>query len=365
MDGAAGRVVPESSSERSVDAVGVASDQLETGTERIDRALVGGPATLTLAGLAEAAGVSEAVARGFWRALGFPDLAPDALAFTDEDVRALHAVRRLLDSDLADERTASSLLRALGHTNDRLALWQSEALAEDAVRRHSLDDTSARMVVLDHIPDVAPVLQELLCYGWRRQMAALAHRTHDEVARRHSEDEDLDLLPLARAIGFADLVAFTERSAGLGPHDLATLVQSFEDTARDVVTAAGARVVKMIGDEVLFVADSLPTAARVSLDLVDAICALPADLAVRSSLVWGRVLSRSGDVFGPTVNLAARLAEVAEPGRVLMDRASAAALVNDGVSDVTLVPQYPTEVNGLGLVTPVELRRAPSAGGAA
>lgn len=328
-----------------------------SGTERIDEVLVGGTPTLTLAGLARAAGVGEQLARGFWRALGFPDVAAESVVFTAHDVRALEVVRELLASGHADERTVSSLLRALGHTNDRLALWQTEALAEDAVRRHALDDTSARMVVLDRIPDVAGSLQELLCYCWRRQLAALVHRTHDEVALRHRDEEDLEGLPLARAIGFADLVAFTERSARLGPQELATLVQAFEDTARDVVTAAGARVVKMIGDEVLFVADTLQTAARVSLDLVDAIAALPEGLQVRSSLVWGRVLSRSGDVFGPTVNLAARLAEVAEPGWVLMDRASASELRSAGPADVELVPQLPTEVNGLGLVMPVQLRR--------
>lgn len=329
----------------------------ESTVERLDRALVGGTPTLTLAGLAEAAGVTETVARGFWRSLGFPHVAPDAAAFTEQDVRAVALVRRLLDGGLVDERTMSSLLRALGHTNDRLALWQTEALVEDVARRHELDDTSARILILDRLPEVMAPLQELLCYGWRRQMAALAHRTHDEVALRHADLDELDRLPLARAIGFADLVSFTERSARLGPAALAALVQSFEDTARDVVTAAGARVVKMIGDEVLFVADDLPTATRVSLDLMDAIRALPADLTLRSALVWGRVLSRSGDVFGPTVNLAARLADVAEPGTLLTDRASAGVLVAAGMKGVTLVPMHPTEVNGLGLVTPVEVRR--------
>lgn len=312
----------------------------------------------TLADLARRAGVERTFARGFWRSMGFPDVADDAVAFTTDDVEALRTVAALLEAGLLDERTASSVLRALGHTNDRLALWLTEALVEDAVRRYQLDDTSARMVVLDRLPEATAGLEALISYGWRRQMAALAHRTHDEVALRHLEEDVLDRLPLVRAIGFADLVSYTERTQGLGAQDLAALVQAFEDTARDVVTAAGARVVKMIGDAVLYVADDLGTAAAVSLDLVDAIRALPGDLSLRSSLVWGRVLSRSGDVFGPTVNLASRLADVARPGAVLMDRASAAVLAGEGVVGMALVPQYPTEVDGLGLVTPVELRRA-------
>lgn len=341
------------------DAPDVTTDEGSDVTlERLDAVLLGGPPSLTLAGLAAEAGVSERFARGFWRAMGFPDAPEEAVTFTVGDVAAVTAVARLIESEVMDERTASSLVRALGHTSDRLALWESEALVEDVVRRLDLDDTSARILILDRLPDVIEPLERLLVYGWRRQLAALSRRTHDEVALRHLEDDVLDRLPLIRAVGLADMVSFTQLSASLGAQELTLLVQTFEDTARDVVTAAGGRVVKMIGDAVLYVADDLPTAAGLALDLVDAIRGLPTGVSVRSALVWGRVLSRSGDIFGPTVNLAARLADVAMPGTVLMDRASAAALATADVTGLALVPQYPTEVDGLGLVTPVELRRA-------
>jgi adenylate cyclase len=326
--------------------------------ERLNRVLLGGTPTLTLSAMAEAAGVPEATARGFWRSLGFPEAPPDSPLYTEQDVAALRTVTSLLEQGLVDERTTTSILRAIGHVSDRLALWETEALVEDVARRFSLDDTTARILYLDRVPDVAPQLEELLAYGWRRLLAALVRRTHDDVSLSRSDPAQEDRLPLARAVGFADLVAFTERSSRLGPQALAALVSSFEDTARDVVTAAGARVVKMIGDAVLFVADDLRTGAEVSLTLLDAIRRLPGDLSLRSSLVWGRVLSRSGDVFGATVNLAARLADVAEPGAVLMDQASAATLARAGMTGIALVPQFPTEVSGLGLVAPVELRRA-------
>lgn len=343
-----------------MDGSHAAGDPREAGStaERLDEVLLGGTPSLTLAGLAAACGVSETTARGFWRSLGFPDVAPDAVVFTQEDVRALRLVQGLLERGVVDERTTTSLLRAIGHVSDRLALWQTESLVEDVARRFSLDDTTARILYLDRLPDAAPELQELLGYGWRRLMAALVHRTHDDVSLRGMDLESGDRLPLARAVGFADLVAFTRRSANLGPQALGELVSSFEDTARDVVTAAGARVVKMIGDAVLFVADDLRTGAEVSLELLDAIRDLPGELSLRSSLVWGRVLSRSGDIFGATVNLAARLADVAQPGSVLMDQASAATLARAGMTGIALVPQYPTEVSGLGLVAPVELRRS-------
>ena len=46
-------------------------------------------------------------------------------------------------------------------------------------------------------------------------------------------------------------------------------------------------------------------------------------------MVWGRILSRLGDIYGPTVNLAARLTALADPGTVLVDSMTAAALEQD------------------------------------
>ena len=348
---------PEGPASSRAEGSGTPSEPPSTAA-RLDEALRGGSPTLTIRELAAAAGVSEASAWEFWRSLGFAGVERDAVSFTPQDVEAVRRAARLEETGLADARATRALVRAIGHGSDRLALWQVEALVEDVKRRFELDDTTARILVLDRLPDLIPELEELVRFGWRRMMAALVRRTHDDVSLSYADLEAAHQLPLARAIGFADLVAFTQRSAGLGPRELAALVEAFEDTARDVVTAAGARVVKMIGDAVLFVADDLATAARVALDLLDAIRAHPAGLSLRSSVVWGRVLSRSGDVFGECVNLASRLADVAEPGTVLMDRSSAAALAEAGrLTGIALVPQEPKEVSGLGLVAPVELRR--------
>ena len=60
------------------------------------------------------------------------------------------------------------------------------------------------------------------------------------------------------AVGFADMVGFTMLSQHLGDEELAAVVARFEALAHDTVVALGGRVVKMIGDEVMFV---VPTAA--------------------------------------------------------------------------------------------------------
>lgn len=321
--------------------------------------LIGGVPSLTMRDIAARTGVSVTDARAFWRAMGFRDVPDDEVTFTEDDVAALQRVVDLVAADQVSYAAVTSLVRAQSYMADRLVLWQFEALVEDAARRHKLDDTSARLVVLDHIADLGDVLEGNLAYTWRRQLAALAERIDSELARRPVEEGDTDALPLPRALGFIDMVSFTSTSAELGPRALAALVQGFEFTARDVITSHGARVVKTIGDAVLYVADDLPTAADVAVALLAAIETRPELLPVRGSLVWGRVVSRSGDVFGPVVNLASRLVDVAEPGTVVMDPGTAERLASSRhARRFDQHPQDPATMPGIGQVTPVELRRA-------
>jgi len=310
--------------------------------------------------------------RAYWQTLGLPHPDADDVAFTADDAAAIERVGELLHEHGLAPRTAMSLTRALGHTADRLALWQVEALVEDMGVRYELDDTTARLLVLDRLTGIAPVLEEQLVHAWRRQLAAIAGRLASEYAEQRTSGSDPAGLPLARAVGFADMVSFTRRTAGLGSTDLSDFVQRFESAARDVVTDAGGRVVKTIGDAVLFVTDDVVTGARVALGLARVLGGeLDVERAhgvggiaegargvtpVRVGFVWGRVLSRFGDVFGRPVNLAARLTDIADPSAVLTDPATAALLA--GHAEFATVPQPERDLEGIGLFTPVLLREA-------
>lgn len=333
---------------------------LSESVAREQHRLIGGEPTLTIGELAETSGVSVGFARTFWRAMGFPNVADDERAFTEADAVALRSMAKLISDGLIDKATAVSLLRAQSHTTDRLVLWQTEALVEGFGRQLDLDDTSARLVTLDRVGELQDVLEQQLLYAWRRQLAALLVRIDGEVAQRGA-DADPDALPLARGLGFVDMVAYTRRSAALGSHALAELVSNFDLTARDVITSHGARVVKTVGDAVLFVADDVSTTARVAVELIAALQGNPTLLPVRASMVWGRVVSRAGDIFGPAVNLASRLVDVAPTGSVLTDAATAEALKSSpDAAEYTLVPRETADLQGLGLVTPIEVRRRPT-----
>lgn len=324
--------------------------------ETFARHLLRGEPSLTTEEVAAHTGLSAEVVRGFWRSLGFADVPDGVPYFTEGDVVLLDRLVELFEAGTLGLAAAQSLVRAQGHSADRLALWQVEALVEDAATRYELDDTSARLVVLDRVAELAPVLEQQLVHTWRRQLVALLGRLDRDVSLAHAPPlPDGDQLPLERAVGFFDMISFTERSAGLSPLELSDLVQGFETAARDTIAAHGARVVKTIGDAVLFVADELRTGAAVSLRMLEVMAAR--GFEVRGSLVWGRVLSRSGDVFGPSVNLASRLADVAPAGTVVLDDVSAALLEGRDL-DLQLTAEPPVAVQGLGVIRPVRLGRA-------
>ena len=146
--------------------------------------------------MAERAGTSLGLAMRFWRAMGFADVDPDEVRFTENDIDALRTMADLID-DTDDGLpspaapggglAASSvleLLRAQSFTMDRLVLWQLETLVTDIGQRLHLDDTSARLVALDHIDELVGSLSAQLGYVWRRHLAALIGRTDTEVAHR-------------------------------------------------------------------------------------------------------------------------------------------------------------------------------------
>ena len=323
--------------------------------------LLGAPPSLTLTELAQRAGTSMEVAQKFWRAMGFADVQPDEVRFTDQDVAALQDTVALLD-ETSDSSLASAsaleLLRAQSYTMDRLVLWQLETFVTDLSERLGLDDTAARLVALDRIDGLVELLSRQLTYVWRRHMVSILGRTDAEVSSRGREDTGPDLYPLIRSLGFVDIVSFTQRAQGMTKAALTHMLEDFENTARDVITSRGARVVKTIGDAVMYISDDLLIAADVVTALVDELQKGPDAIRVRASLVEGRVISRSGDVFGPTVNLASRLVDAAEPGGIRLDEATAMAILHSPQAGRYRVGQcHEVVAKGLGQIVPWSLER--------
>jgi adenylate cyclase len=136
-------------------------------------------------------------------------------------------------------------------------------------------------------------------------------------------DESASIVTRERTVGFADLVGYTRSARALSPAQLAEAISRFESHVADVVSRAGGRVVKLIGDEAMFVIDDGVKACELASELVRALSADPQLPQVRIGLAAGPVVAHHGDYYGDVVNLAARLAKIAEPGEVLVSKSLA------------------------------------------
>ncbi len=274
------------------------------------------PLRLRRRDVSRAAEVSLFSARKFWHALGFPVVDTDDELFTDADQQALGVVASLVRDGMLDETTALSLTRAFARSADRLAGWQSQLIAEAvdndlhaalAVRRRGRGrdpvgpehpdgaETARRMA------ELTDRLEPLLVYAWRRHLSATVARMLADA------DPEAYGSTKMRSVGFADLVNFTALVRKMSERDLGRLVSRFEALSADVITAHGGRLIKTVGDEVLFSTVGPAPAAAIALDLVDAMTDDDVLPEVRVGMARGPIISRLGDIFGTTVNRASRL----------------------------------------------------------
>jgi adenylate cyclase len=130
-------------------------------------------------------------------------------------------------------------------------------------------------------------------------------------------------------VGFVDLVGYTALSQELEEEELSGLVSRFEEIAYDTVAEHAARVVKMIGDEVMFVSEDPAAAAHIALRLSERSAVDEVLPEARAGLACGPVVAHEGDYYGPVVNLASRVVELARPGSVLTSEYVHAALADD------------------------------------
>jgi adenylate cyclase len=307
----------------------------------LERELLGGERRWTRQQVSERSGVRYEHANALWRALGFADVSEDVVAFTDRDVWALQTVDRLGAEGWLDEAAQVAMTRALGQSLARLAEWQLAATGS------MIDSDATEVQALERATELVPVVEELIGYVWRRHLAAVTGR----LLAAGSED----LAATSMTVGFADLVGFTSLTRETDESGLAALVESFESRASDVIAEAGGRVVKTIGDEVMFVADDPGAGAEIGLRLSEEVGG-EADLPeLRVGLACGPVVSRMGDVYGEPANVAARLTTLARPGSVLVDRHLAEALGDDDRWRVRRVAPRP--VRGYSMLAPYRLRR--------
>lgn len=286
----------------------------------VDRLLVP-EGTMTAGDVARRSGLDASVIDRLWRALGFPEVAADERIFSDLDLDALVQVRSLLEIGIADVGAMLRLARVIGSSMARIA---EAELSASPVPRGDLDSAEMAELFAFNAEASMSSIVSLLEYVWRRHLQAAGRRAM--LLRRRGEG---GTVPSEMAVGFADMVGFTVLSQELADEELAEIVARFEALAYDTVGSRGGRVVKMIGDEAMFVVQDVREAVAISLALSDAYSDDELLSDVRVGMACGPVLAREGDYYGPVVNLASRIVNLARPGTVLVSDEVHSALATD------------------------------------
>lgn len=282
---------------------------------------------------ADALGTSVDEVATAWAVMGLRISDPEALALSQADVDGLQtwvAIKALVGDD-----AALAFLRVLGNAMARVA---------------EAGGTMARIAQPDLL--VTHSGDELTTAKAYRAVTEIAHRfgvlidavfrQHIVSARTHFEGVITDAsASVTCGIGFADLTGFTTLTQILTPTELLDLLVEFGGTVSDLVHADGGRVVKFIGDEVMWVTSTPELLVKVAMDLVEHSRAREAGLQVRAGLGYGSVLAIGGDYFGNPVNLAARLVGAAAPGQIL-----ASNDVRDELAAWQAIPQEPLILKG-------------------
>lgn len=263
------------------------------------------------AGMVERTGLERSILERLWRAMGFAAVDDEERVFSDVDVEAVQATAAFVAAGLCDYDDIVQVTRVVGSSMARIA--DAEVASMPTLRNDADSLASADLLVsTEGLP--LTTIARLLEYVWRRQMqAALRRAAVTRPAQLGHHGGPFQEL----TVGFADLVGFTALAQQLSDAALTELVSRFEALAHDTVVSSGGRVVKMIGDEVMFVIDDPGRGVELALALAEAYADDELLSDVRVGLASGPVLARDGDFFGPTVNLASRIVNVARPGSVV------------------------------------------------
>ena len=340
-------------------------EQISSVVQReIERNLLGGTPKYTRTDIVEKSGIPLERVIQLWIAMGFPvHTDADAVVYTDADLDALRMITGLTEQKVIRPDMEVAIARTLGQTMSRLTEWQvgvvnshihdrvaegRDAEGRDPAELASPADLDAIRRDLTRVAaQTVPTLEALQSYTWRRHLAATAGRA---IADPGEETTSRTL-----AVGFADMVGYTSLTRRLAIDELTELLEQFESVATNIIARGRGSVIKNVGDEVMFSAQTPEDAAHIALDLQDAFATYEDMPELRVGIAWGPVLARYGDLYGSVVNMAARLTSSAHPGTILVDTTLTELLKED--SEFYLKSLRSLRVRGFHKLKPHALRR--------
>ena len=290
--------------------IDAAMAQGNLGPLALDLTTRGQGATVDLGDFVATSGMDPGLVERVWVALGLPVAGSAPVRVTPGMADALRLYAAV--AELLGEPATLALARVVGQSVARMAEALSDAFRVGAELPQLSAGTPYAEVVEGYTAftrDALPQFLDALGAVFQRHLVLVSHQ-------HWSAAEGDTAITRTRTVGFADLVGSTEALLDTSVVELAELVGAFESLAWEVVTRGGGRVVKLIGDEAMFVFEEAGSACAAALALAEA-----SPHPVRVGLASGAVVGVHGDYYGGTVNLAARLVRAADPGAIVVSEA--------------------------------------------
>jgi class 3 adenylate cyclase len=278
------------------------------------------------------AGVDTATVLEMRAALGFPVLDPTAATIPETVVEDIETF--LMGADLYGRDGALAFARVLG--------WAAARIIEAA--RAMFGSTIGQRG-----PEARTELQvakanELGAVAWLRVQELMVHLLAEHPLRNIGFAEALLHDELRVAVGFVDLVASTAWAQSLAPAEHSEALRRFEMHAARLAAERGARLVKLLGDEAMVVADRPGPVCATAVAICDMAAADPVLPDARGAVGFGAVTARDGDYVGPLLNIVARATKAAAAGEVVVT-AEAARVLDPGLWSTD--PIGPVELRGV------------------
>lgn len=301
------------------DEHGVTLDEMVEAAERLgleaiagDRRIAPGP-WLSLEEASARSGMSAERLEDLTIAFGLEPVhdAPDGgVGFRQSEIDAFVLFDGL--SDMFSLEEAFALVRVMGSSLSRIAEAAVSLFLLDVEEPHIAagrreDELSRKSHEAVGLLDEFPAILDAFL---RRHVLQTVYRTRATMTDPNQRHQH------RYAVAFVDLVGFTARSADMAPQELSRFLRDFEERSYRVAANNGARVVKLIGDEVMIVAVDPSSLCRAASGLVESF--RTDGVIPRAGAAFGDVLLRGGDYFGSVVNLASRLVDEAVPGELLV-----------------------------------------------
>jgi adenylate cyclase len=297
---------------------GVTADEIRSTTPPLllaTRRLIGDDGTyVSTREISETHGIDLILLQRLQRAIGLVTVEdPDAAVHMRADGEAAAYAQRFVEVGLDPDQVVlvvRVLAEGLSHTAEVMRYSALSAIMRPGATEVEIAKGS-KALVGQIAPLLGPMIKDMLFMHLRHMMETEAINAAERAAGQP--------LPGARqvTIAFADLVGFTRIGEVVSAEELGQLANRLADLAREM-TVPPVRLIKTIGDAVMFVCPEPAPLLDAVLKLVDVVDTDNEFPRLRAGLASGMAVSRAGDWFGSPVNVASRVTGVARPGTVLV-----------------------------------------------